>query len=245
MEIYDVLNEIGLTTAEAKIYVALLKTGSSRAGNIIRESALQSSVVYNGITSLINMGLIVYTDKGKKKIFTAVDPAHLEDIIEDKKRAVTEIIPKLNAIAGLSRQRQDVFVLDGKEGTKRVLNDILRTLKKGDEQFVMGVSVTHSGLGTFIRDWDKKRVKMNINKKVIVPKDEEEWARYYKNQPLTSVRLSKELHNMNLTINIYGDKTAIILWGNTPVSVVMERKGITDNFRRYFNAIWNAGKKPN
>ena len=243
MEIYDVLKNTGLTIAEAKIYIALLKLGSSRAGSIILESALQSSVVYNGINSLITKGLIGYTDKGKKKIFTAIDPAHLIDIVDERKRAVEEAIPTLNALVKLSGQQQDVFVLDSKVGVKRVFNDILRTLKKGDEQLVMGVSVTHSGLGTFIRDWDKRRVRMKITKKIVAPKEEAEWIEYYKNQPLTSVRLSKELHDMNLTINIYGNTTAILLWGNTPVSILIERKGITDNFRKYFNVIWNTSRE--
>ena len=49
-----ILEDIGLTNAEIKVYLALLELGVSGAGNIIEKSRLQSSVVHNTINNLIN-----------------------------------------------------------------------------------------------------------------------------------------------------------------------------------------------
>ena len=42
----EVLEEFGLTEAEAKIYLALLETGSTLAGLIIKKTALHRGTTY-------------------------------------------------------------------------------------------------------------------------------------------------------------------------------------------------------
>jgi sugar-specific transcriptional regulator TrmB len=64
-----VLQEVGLTKAEAKVYIALLKLGSSTIGSILRQSGLHSSVVYNFLQRLQEKGLIAYTIHDKINTF--------------------------------------------------------------------------------------------------------------------------------------------------------------------------------
>ena len=49
----SILEDLGLTHAEIKVYVALLELGSSTAGPLINKSQLHNSVVHRAITSLI------------------------------------------------------------------------------------------------------------------------------------------------------------------------------------------------
>ena len=49
-----ILEDIGLTNAEIKVYMSLLELGVAGAGNIIEKSGLQSSVVHMTLNNLIN-----------------------------------------------------------------------------------------------------------------------------------------------------------------------------------------------
>lgn len=63
-----VLEDIGLSKSEVKVFVTILELGESKAGKIIEASNLQSSSVYNSINSLINKGFVSYIKKGQGKI---------------------------------------------------------------------------------------------------------------------------------------------------------------------------------
>ena len=240
MQIENHLTEIGLTSSEAKIYISLLRVGNAKAGKIIRDSGLHSSVVYNGIKRLLELGLIGHSTNGKHRIFYALDPHNLIDIVHEKEEAITRIVPELIALGSLDKQRGDIFVIDGVNGIKSIFYDILRKLKKGDEQAVMGTSETGSELGGFITNWDERRVKKGIRKRVLLPTAETKWLEFYSKRKLTETRIADSLANVSLTVNIYKDSTAIIMWGKFPVCILIERKGITDNFRKYFEALWKS-----
>ena len=69
------LEDIGLSHAEAKIYLTLLELGPSKAGPIIDDTELQSSTVYHVLGSLIKKGLMV--DDGGRQFGWPDEQRHL------------------------------------------------------------------------------------------------------------------------------------------------------------------------
>ena len=59
-QILETLIKIGLTDAEAKIYLVLLELGSSQAVHITSKSALHRRTVYDAIERLVEKGLVSY-----------------------------------------------------------------------------------------------------------------------------------------------------------------------------------------
>ena len=55
-----ILEEIGLANSEIKVYRALLRTGSVRVGELMKEVTLHRSRVYDAINRLIEKGLVSY-----------------------------------------------------------------------------------------------------------------------------------------------------------------------------------------
>src|SRR3989344_5175574 len=90
-----ILEDLGLSTAEAKIYVALLEQGQSKTGRIIDVTKLQSSTVYHVLGSLIEKGIVSSIHKGKIKYYQAEKPESLLAFLEDKKRKLSDILPEL------------------------------------------------------------------------------------------------------------------------------------------------------
>src|SRR3989344_9185969 len=106
MSIVENLQKAGLTEGEAKIYLALLKLGSSTSGPIIKESKVANSIIYRILDSLIEKGLVSYIIKEKTKYFRAAEPNKIIEYIEEKKEKLEEskdsiqkMIPNLIAFA--------------------------------------------------------------------------------------------------------------------------------------------------
>ncbi len=52
-----ILEDIGLTNAEIKVYLALLELGTSTAGPVLSKTGLQNSVVHMTLARLIDKGI--------------------------------------------------------------------------------------------------------------------------------------------------------------------------------------------
>ena len=63
------LEEIGLTKTEIKLYLALLKLGQSTTTGIVREAQVHASKVYEFLDKLIQKGLVTYVIKANKRYF--------------------------------------------------------------------------------------------------------------------------------------------------------------------------------
>ncbi len=239
MDNFAALSSIGMTDAEQKVYVALLKLGKSTIGPVIKVSGLHSSVVYNSIYRLTEKGVVGYNVEGKTKHFFAMPPSHLIDVMKEKEESILELLPRLEQITNSSKDMKSVFVFEGDKAVRTAFNDMLNTLKKNDEQLVLGASNTGSGMGGFVKRWDEKRIRKGIRKRVLVAGDAE-WASYYKKQKLTKVKNLSKLFDINMSINIYGNKTMLVLWGKYPIHIIIDRPEITANFRKYFDVLWNS-----
>ena len=54
------LIQLGLTNGEVRIYLSLLKLGSSKVGSIVKDSRVSYSKVYDVLERLITKGLVSY-----------------------------------------------------------------------------------------------------------------------------------------------------------------------------------------
>jgi len=242
MDVEKVIESAGLSKAESKVYLSLVKLGSSMIGPILRESGLNSSVAYNCLQRLMGEGLVSYGIKGKKKYFFASDPKNLIQILKDKEDMLLEAMPLLEKLSGTAKNRQEIFIFEGPKAARTIFNDVLNTLKKGEEHLVIGISESDSGLGEFIKKWDEKRVKKGIKKRIIITEKEDRWLDYYKKQPLTKVKSIPGLLNARFTINVYGDKAALVIWGRYPTYILIDKKEVAENFRDYFNFLWRLSR---
>src|SRR3989338_7621296 len=77
----SIFEELGLTPAEIKIYLALLEQGVSTAGPILQKTGLQNSVVHLTLAKLLVKGFISFVKKGKVKQYRAADPKKILTLI--------------------------------------------------------------------------------------------------------------------------------------------------------------------
>ncbi len=78
------LMEIGLTKGEARVYISLLKLGSSKVGSIVMDSRVSHSKVYDVLERLIMNGLVIFILIGDIRHFNVVEPYRLQDYVQKK-----------------------------------------------------------------------------------------------------------------------------------------------------------------
>src|SRR3990167_7271842 len=97
-----ILEDIGLTEGETKVYLALLRLGATKTGPLAKEARVSSSKVYKILDRLIQKGLAGYVTRGQTKYFTALEPKRIleymeqkEQMLKEKKELVKKLVPQL------------------------------------------------------------------------------------------------------------------------------------------------------
>jgi len=233
------LEEAGLTTTEAKIYIMLLEQGASLAGTISRNTGIHRRSVYDAIERLIEKGLVSYIKTNNRKHFEAADPGRLLEIMKEKESNIRTIIPELELKKNLSKEKKETLFFRGRLALKTLFDDQIKT---GKEILIFGAAVQAPDiLKYYFPHFDKARVKKKINVKIIF----DESARgneYVKKIPLAQVRFVPKEYASPAATNIYGDNIAIVHWSENPMAVLIREKGIADGYRNYFKLMWKIAK---
>ena len=145
MDVEPLLEEIGLSKNEIKIYLILLKLGSTTTGAIIKQTGIHNSKVYDGLERLSNKGLVTYVVVANTKHFTAVNPERLLDFLEDKKKLIEEhekgikkFLPQLKAMREIGVDETEAEIFRGWKGMESVFNEGIRVMGNGDTWYVIG-----------------------------------------------------------------------------------------------------------
>ena len=235
-ELQKTLERIGLSTNEAKVYLTLLRLGSSKAGDISKKSQINRTTTYDALKRLLEKGLVSFVIKANRKWFKAVNPERFTEFLEEKREEAKKVIPSLQRIYKNPGEKHDVTIYSGYRGVKSIFQDIIREGKPNcvldsEGQFTnrMPYYTPH-----FIRQLEKKKIKVRH----LVRE-----GRDVHPSKTTEVRFVNKKTRSQAVFNIYGDKIAIIIWTDPPEAVLIHNKTVTDSFKDYFEMLWKiAGK---
>src|SRR5271157_1977171 len=115
----NILEEIGLSKNESKVYLALLKFGKMRLKEITDATVLHRQNALDSLDRLHARGLIGVGLEGKRKAYSAVNPDRLRVIIEEKEKRLEQMLPALLSLAE-SKDKPKIDIFDGPEGLKTI-----------------------------------------------------------------------------------------------------------------------------
>src|SRR3989338_1980964 len=197
--IENTLKKIGLTEGEIKVYLALLELGASSTGKITKKSGISGSKVYEVLDRLANKGLTNFTTKNGVKYFEAASPAKILGYLEEKeeeaekeKQEIQKIIPEL-ILKQQHAPKTEVKVYIGWEGMKTANEDILNSLKKGEEWLSMGLTEQPESWEIYFTKKQKGRAEKGIKHKHLLNAKYKSLYKKRKSLPHTEFRfLPKE-----------------------------------------------------
>jgi len=227
------LNQAGLTNNESKIYLALVDNGPNLAGRISRLTGLHRRTVYDVTEMLIKKGLIGYILKNNRRYFEASNPNRILEILKEKEDILTPIVTDLLTKYNSKKEKQETNFYKGKEGLKAIFEDQLNY----KEILIIGASpYAYDILKYYFKWYDEKRTKKKIKVKIIA------YDKSIKDIPLAEIRYLPKKYENPVAMNIYGNKTAIILWAEKPIVIAIREKEIADSYRNHFKLMWRLAK---
>lgn len=227
------LKAAGLTENESKVYLALLDLGPSLAGIISRKTGLHRRTVYDTTEMLIQKGLIGYIMKNGRRTFSASDPKRILDIIKEKENLISPLITELQERFAKTKEKEETNFYKGKEGLKTVFESQLEE----KEILILGASPkAYETLEFYFHWYDKTRKQKNIKARILAS------SRETKRIALAEIRYLSEEFSNPTSVNIYGNKVAIILWAKQPYAIVIKSEEIAKGYRNYFELLWKIAK---
>lgn len=236
----QILEDIGLTTAEVKVYLALLELGSSTAGPVIERSGLQSSVVHLTLPKLAAKGFISVVKEGKRSHYSAADPRAISNFIDEKKAQFEQLLPALALKQQMAKQRPQVALYEGAKGIKELLYELLEA--GGKEHHTIGSPIESVMLGdAWWEQYHRRRAAKGIFARLLFNESLRAWgaeSRY----PKREIRYMREgVEPLTETI-IRNDKIGIIIWTEKPIGFLIHNKTAAESYDRYFELLWKGAK---
>ncbi|HIH10713.1 TPA: hypothetical protein HA241_00820 [Candidatus Woesearchaeota archaeon] len=243
-----VLFKLGLNRNEARVYLTLLRSGSSSAGRLIKTTEFHRNIVYDNLEKLIDRGLVSFVLEGKKKIFTINNPNALLDMLEKEQEKLTErktlameLKKEITLIQSTQQEEQQATIFRGIRGIKALF---MNTLQEGKDYYVFGApkeSLTIMG-DTFWENYNLKRSHQKMIVKMIFNDDLREWSQTIKSR-LTQIRfLPQKFDSLSETM-IYGSNVAIIIWTEKPIATLIKDKNLAESYKQYFQILWKEAKE--
>ncbi|HLC50448.1 MAG TPA: helix-turn-helix domain-containing protein [Candidatus Nanoarchaeia archaeon] len=234
----NALEQLGLTKNQSIVYISLLKLGSTSAQNIIKESGLHRSRVYDSLEKLEDLGLASFVVKDFKKYFQAAKPEMLLEYLDEKKELVNQILPELKILEGTKKEAINAFIYKGKEGIKTIHSEML---KEGKDVYVLGAKgKIFTELPYFIPNFERERIKKKIKFSLVYDKKEfKEFEKETAKRKMFEGRILPKGFESNAVVNVFGNKVAIVLWKEYPSAFMIENRDVAESFRKWFNFIYN------
>lgn len=240
----ELLEDVGFSKNEAKVFLALLELGSTTIHDIYKKSKVHRTNVYDALEGLIKKGMVNYIVKDDKKFYSACDPELLLNILKEKEIKLKEALPRLKLAKQLLGKRDNARILEGIIGIKATTNDILNDLKEGDEILTFGIPKDVSvKMKNFIPLYHKRRIEMKIKQRHIYNENAKGRIEYLNSLPYTEATYLPKEYDSPSTTTIYGNKVAFWIWSDEPLTIIIESERMAESYRRYFELLWKIAKK--
>ncbi|MEK6972654.1 MAG: helix-turn-helix domain-containing protein [archaeon] len=250
------LGEIGLTEGEVKVYLALLRLGLTKTGQLALKAGVSSSKVYKILGRLEKKGLAGHVIKGKIKYYKPMEPERLLDYLNEKekefseKRAIVEtLMPELKNEQASAAKLNEAVIYQGFKGVSNFFKNLIDELQKGDCYYVIGAYYGNEAQDEVTARWRDfffkhhlRRTSKGIKVKMLANYDIK--GKMVKTtQKNSEIRFLPQYLVTNMEIVFYKNKSFIAIFTSEPVGFLIENEEATLGFKKYFEAFWKIAEK--
>jgi len=235
MDVYEKLQEAGLTGNESKVYLHLLKKGESTANEIAHELGIDRTLTYTILNHLIEKSQVSYIIKKNKKIFSCSNPDNLLNPIKAKQVLITDLIKELKKVKHEEKQEIDIRIYEGKEGIKTFYNLALKY-----KEFCAFGSTGLMFFSTYeMPALAKKAKKLGIKIRIIGNKN----LKSQKSFRLKGFQYGFLNIKSEATTSIFGDYVSIHMIKPKPIFILIKNKKIAESYQNHFEVLWKKTNK--
>lgn len=156
----ELLQSLGLSLNEAKIYQALITYGGNSVSTISLRAKVHRRNVYDSLNRLIEKGLVYKVFSQGETVYEAVEPGKLLEFIEEQAHTLESHLPAMRQSYLHHRVPQRAYIYKGYEGVKNYFREIL---KVGEDIYSIGGKgiLAEPSIGAFSNWYQTERKKQN------------------------------------------------------------------------------------
>jgi len=242
------LTEIGFTTPQAKAYITLIKSGPITPPELAQKISESRSNTYKILDRLVEMGVVSKAKVGKKLMFRPENPIALENSIRQTRNQILEreqhikaTMPTLLSYFYTFSDQPGIRFFKGKDEVKEVFNDMLRTGKS--IYLIRSPADVEFYNEKFFEAFRKKRAQRGITTHALTPDVPSAVHDPQVDSANKFIRtwIPKDAYTAAVEWNIYGDKIAVISYGEEAVATIIESPQIAASFRQLFALMAKSG----
>jgi HTH-type transcriptional regulator, sugar sensing transcriptional regulator len=248
----NILQDLGLSDKEARIYRLLIEVGKIPAGELIKKSQLKRGITYNILEKLKKKGLITSFVNNKKAYFQANSPYLLLELAKTKKqemenaeKSLNNLLPSIYSMYKMSIGKPTVRFFEGEEGIRRVFDDIYKP-KKEPVYGCVDLEKADAAFPSYIqKQLIPKRVKNKVQAYSIIADSKE--ARIIVKENAKQLRktllLDKEKFPLPAEIDVYEDKIAMMTFARGEfVGLIVENGDLAQSLKSIFKYAFSKKK---
>lgn len=243
-EIERLLRLFGLNEKEIKVYAACMQLGQDSAFNIAEKSGVKRATTYLILRSLVKKSLVTIHITSKSYLYAASNPQNLVQQLEHRKKEIEQSLPSLMALYNSQPEKPSIEIFEGLDGVKRIYEEIIDFLKKGEEVVLYGDLTHFEDFPALLKSFIKEAGSAPGTIRELLNGDEIH-ARYkseveQNRNPRHVIRLlPPDTHNFLNDNAIFGDKLVIFSTQKHFFATVIKSKEIAASYRTMFNLAWN------
>ena len=233
----SLLEDVGFSRREAKVYLALLELGTTTVGPLVQRSRVPSSKIYEILDRLISRGFVSYLTIKHQKHFQAADPERVLSYVEEKRKRLEEALPELKIKQQLAKERQNVELYEGKKAIFSLLYGLVAKAKKGEEylSFTPGEEHDDPEVTLFYTNFTLKRKEKGLKIRVLAnEKIRPIYEKRYAKEVLTAINNRFTSFNFPQGVVVFQDKLIILNWKERPTAIVITSKTIANQYKTFF-----------
>ncbi len=240
----ELLQQIGLTKSQAKAYITLIKFGDLTPPELAEKIGETRTNCYMILDKLCALGLVEKDESGKKLSYHPANPTNLERLIEEKRKEilateklVRDSMPQLLNYFYTYQHQPGVRFFQGKEGIIKMYEDQRRT---GKDIYFIRSDADFNVLGKDLYKHMEQRAKLGIKAHGIEPAEEDN-IRYGREHDKAMLRdmawAPREAFTAPVNLYVYGNKTALISYGEEVIGTIIESPQIAEAMKQIFTLV--------
>ena len=245
----ETLQKLGISGTAAKVYLALLKLGSSTADRIAQQSGTYKANAYQALERLAESGLASSFYEGRKRFFMPTDPEKLPGILEEMeakgrqrfeemRQELSNLLPRLEAAYKSIREKELFEIYRGRKAYKALMNEISKEKPQ-----------VWKGFGNLqVQEYfplESHRWFRNVKMLLFSTKTPEVLARLEEAKKFAAVEISwlpKEIF-MPVVWVVFGENVLIIIYEPEIIVLRIKSSQVVSTFSNQFEYLWKKYTK--
>lgn len=240
----ELLQNLGLSPNEAKIYEALITYGGSSVSTIALRAKVHRRNAYDSVHRLMEKGLIYEVFTEGETRYEGVEPAKLLEFLKEKERILDVALPGMQSIFSVHKTPQRAYIYKGIEGMKNYLREALRS---GEDMYEFGAKGGwfDPRMETFTRWFLAEARKKNMTFHHIFDFEVKEKLPHVPNIVGKPYKFAPKKYSSESAVEIYGDRVVTFtglklgsLDDDVMIFVIVSKK-LAESYRIWWKMMWD------